>query len=50
MIIVVCDFAPEVSKFLQTRVNRRYLGRVFYDLMYRYDEPGVRTSLQNFAH
>lgn len=33
---------------MRTRVNRRCLDRVFYGLMHRYDEPGVRTCSHEF--
>ncbi len=37
------------GKYRQTRVRRRCLGRVFYDLMHRYVEPGVETRLHDFT-
>ena len=33
---------------MRTRVNRRCLDRVFYGLMHRYVEPGVRTCSHEF--
>ena len=48
-ILRVTSRALRAGKILQTRVRRRCLGRVFCDLMHRYVEPGVRTSLQDFT-
>ena len=46
---IYAEKAPSAGKYMQTRVRRRCLDRVFYGLMHRYVEPGARARLPDFT-
>ena len=46
---IYAEKAPSAGKYMQTRVRRRCLDRVFYGLMHRYVEPGARARLHDFT-